>query len=188
MNKTMRVLSASIALALLGASGCVSEPIEVATPPPPPPPDTTVYFYPAGDHANVTAEQQDRDRYECNGWAVKQSGFDPSQPHLPPHHRMAIVNGPPPGAAVGAGAVAGAVVGGAVAHPWESGRGALLGAVAGAAIGGIAEAEHAASQRREVAEEGAAENAARAAAFERQASQFRRALSACLEARGYVVR
>lgn len=186
MNKTMQVLSAAIALALVGASGCVSEPIEVATPPPPP--DTAVYFYPAGDHPNVTAEQQDRDKYECNGWAVKQSGFDPSQPHVPPHHRMAIVNGPPPGTGVGVGAVAGAVVGGAVAHPWESGRGALLGAVAGAAIGGIAEAEHAAAQRREVVEEGAAENAAQAAAFERQASQFRRALSACLEARGYVVR
>ena len=184
----MRVLSASMVLAMLAASGCVSEPVVMPPPPPPPPPDTTVYFYPAGDQTKVSAEQQDRDKYECNGWAVKQSGFDPSLPRMPPHQRVAIVSGPPPGAAVGAGAVTGAVVGAAVAHPWESGRGALLGAVAGAAVGGIVEAEHAQSNRRAAAQASADANGARSAALERQASQFRRALSACLEARGYVVR
>jgi hypothetical protein len=189
MRMSMRVSFVSLLVAVVvAAGGCVSEPIAIAPPPPPPPPDTNVYFYPAGNHANVTAEQQDRDKYECNGWAVKQSGFDPSEPHMPPHTRVQIVGGPPPGAAVGAGAVTGAVVGAAVAHPWESGRGALLGAVAGAAIGGIAEAEHADSARRAAEQASADANGARAAALERQASQFRRALSACLEARGYVVR
>ena len=99
-----------------------------------------------------------------------------------------VAGGPPPGAAVGAGAVTGAVVGAAVAHPWESGRGALLGAVAGAAIGGIAEAEHTDATRRAAEQASADANGARAAALERQASQFRRALSACLEGRGYLVR
>ena len=28
-------------------------------------------------------EQQDRDRYDCHLWAVKQSGFDPSAPAFP---------------------------------------------------------------------------------------------------------
>jgi hypothetical protein len=182
----MRAFFVSL-LAVLAAAGCVSEPEVLPPPPPPPPPDTSVYFYPAENHT-VSAEQQDRDKYECNGWAVKQSGFDPSLPHVPPHQRVAIVNGPPPGAAVGAGAVTGAVVGAAVAHPYEAGRGALLGAVAGAAIGGIAEAEHSQAVRRSAANAAAQANGARAAELERQASRFRRALSACLEARGYVVR
>ena len=182
----MRAFAVSV-LAVLTVAGCVSEPEEFPPPPPPPPPDTAVYFYPAENHP-VTAEQQDRDKYECNGWAVKQSGFDPSLPNVPPHQRVAIVNGIPPGAGVGAGAVTGAVVGAAVAHPYESGRGALLGAVAGAAIGGIVEAEHNQATRRAAADATAQANGAQAAALERQASQFRRALSACLEGRGYVVR
>ena len=183
----MRALFVSL-LTVLVAAGCVSDPEVLSPPPPPPPPpDTNVYFYPAANHT-VSAEQQDRDKYECNGWAVKQSGFDPSLPYVPPHQRVAIVNGVPPGAGVAAGAVTGAVVGGAVAHPYEAGRGALLGAIAGAAIGGIAEAEHAQTTRRAAADAAAQANGARSAELERQASQYRRALSACLEARGYVVK
>ena len=41
----------------------------------PPPPETNVYFYPV---RGQSPEQQDRDKYECNTWAVQQSGFDPS--------------------------------------------------------------------------------------------------------------
>lgn len=173
-------------------AGCVGMPVEpVAAPPPAPPPDTSVYFYPSGGR-NVPAPQQDRDKFECNDWAVKQTGFDPSLPHVPPHRQMRIVaGGPPPGSAVGAGAVTGAVVGAAIANPWESGRGALLGAVAGAAIGGIAEAERAASLDRMQAQANQANANAigsQAAAIEMQASHYRRALGACLEARGYTVR
>jgi hypothetical protein len=168
-------------------AACVSEPYDVELPPAPPPPDTNVYFYPTG--RSVTFEQQDRDRYECNQWAVTQTHFDPSQPYVPPHQRVqVVVSGPPPGAAVGAGAVTGAVVGGAVARPWESGRGALLGAVAGAAIGGVVEAAHANEVHRAEEQASANANGARAAELERQASQYRRAISACLEARGYTVR
>ncbi|HEY6642674.1 glycine zipper 2TM domain-containing protein [Povalibacter sp.] len=182
--------SGAVALAAWFAlTGCVSEPVATyVEPPAPPPPDTTVYFYPAEGRA-IPAAQQDRDKYECNVWAVKQSGFDPSAPNMPPHHRVRVVaGGPPPGATVGAGAVTGAVVGAVVANPWESGRGALIGAVAGAAIGGIVESEraHEASQRQ--AQANADANGARAAALEQQSAQFRRAMSACLEGRGYIVR
>lgn len=176
-------LTASVMLA-----GCVSEPVETYVPPPPPPPDTRVYFYPPPGR-DVSVDRQDRDKYECNAWAVKQSGFDPSVPGLPPHHRVAVVaGGPPPGAAVGAGAVTGAVVGAAVSNPYESGRGALLGAVAGAAIGGIVESERAHEANQLQAQANADAEGARAAALERKASQFRRAMSACLEGRGYIVR
>jgi hypothetical protein len=34
-------------------------------------------IYPAKGQSQA---QQDRDRYECHSWAVKQTGFDPSRP------------------------------------------------------------------------------------------------------------
>jgi len=166
-------------LAYLGLPGCVSQP---QPQPASPPPDTTVYFYPARGQG---AEEQDRDKYECNSWAVQQSGFDPSAPNTPPHLRVQVAGGPPPGAGVATGAVAGAALGAAVSRPWEAGQGALLGGLAGAIIGGAAE-----STAAERARQQAAANAsnARAAQLESQALNFRRAMSACLEGRGYTVR
>jgi hypothetical protein len=35
------------------------------------------YIYPTKGQSQ---EQQDRGRYECHSWAVKQTGFDPSRP------------------------------------------------------------------------------------------------------------
>jgi hypothetical protein len=164
----------------ISAAGCVSQRAAV---PPPPVPDTHVYFYPT---QRQSAEQQDRDRYECNNWAVQQSGFDPSAPRAPPHLRYLVSTGePPPGSAVAAGALTGAVVGAAVSRPWEAGGGALIGALAGAALGGIAEGAAAEDARAQAA---ANANAVQAAQIERKALNFRRAMSACLEARGYSVR
>lgn len=180
-----------MALVLVAASalaGCATEPVELPPPPPPSVPDTTVYFYPKQGH-NVSPDQQGRDKYECNEWAVQQTGFDPSDPHIPPHQHLRIVaGGPPPGAAVGAGAVTGAVVGAAVSSPFETGRGAVLGGLAGAAIGGIAEAERNEQVHRLQAQADARATHAQSAALERKAADFRRALTACLEGRGYSVR
>lgn len=149
---------------------------------PMPPPDTTVLFYPA---QGQTPENQDRDKYECNGWAVKQSGFDPSLPSTPPHLHVQAVAEPPPGTGVAVGAVSGAVLGAAVSRPWESGSGALAGAVAGAIIGGIADSARLEQAR---AADGSDTTGARAALLERMAGNYRRAMAACLEGRGYVVR
>ena len=158
--------------------GCVAEPVApLPRPEPPPLPDTNVYFYPTGGRI-VAAEQQERDKYECNEWAVQQTGFDPSNPQVPPHRRMRVV----------AGAVTGAVVGAAVAPPWDSGRGALLGAVAGAAIGGVVASERNEEINRMQAQSQASASQVQTARVERQATDFRRALSACLEARGYSVK
>jgi uncharacterized protein YcfJ len=99
-----------------------------------------------------------------------------------------VAGGPPPGAAVGAGAVTGAVVGAAVAAPWETGRGALLGAVAGAAIGGITASERSEEINRRQDQADASARQVQTARMEREATDFRRALSACLEARGYSVK
>jgi len=177
LQRSLRTMGSLVALAAF--AGCVSEPVSQV---PVGPPDTRVYFYPT---QNQPSAQQDRDKYECHRWAVQQSGFDPSSPSAPPHLRTVMVAGPPPGAGVAAGAVTGAMVGAAVSRPWEAGPGALIGAIAGAAIGGAAE-----SAATEQAREQAATNAnnARAAALEHQASNYRRAMTACLEGRGYSVR
>lgn len=174
-----RAFGLGILLAVL--TGCVSQP-QASYAPPPPPPDTTVYFYPA--HGQTPA-QQDRDKYECNNWAVQQSGFDPSAPHIPPHLRVQVAEGPPPGAGVATGAVAGGLLGAMVAPPWRSGQGAVLGALAGALVGGAA-----ASSARQQAQAQAAASASEAhtAQLEEEARNFRRAMAACLEGRGYNVR
>ena len=150
-------------------------------------PDTNVYFYPASGQA-ISAAQQDRDKYECNDWAVQQTGFDPSKPNLPPHQRMQIVGrGPTDGAAVVGGAATGAVLGAAVAGHSDTGRGALLGLLFGAAIGGVADAERHDQTETLQAQSDAKYNRALNARLEREAAQFRRAISACLSARGYSV-
>lgn len=185
MNRTIPVLSL---LAVTTLAGCVAESPRYAEPAPPLVPDTNVYFYPAGGRS-MSAQQQDRDRYECNQWAVQQSGFDPSAPNLPPHQRMQIVaGGPPPGSAVAGGAVTGAFLGAATSRPWDAGRGTLIGALAGAAIGGIVESERDNETHRLQAQADTNANRAQSAALEQQASQFRRAIGACLEARGYSVK
>ena len=40
-----------------------------------------VYIYP---NKGQSAQQQDRDRYECHSWAVGQTGFDPTRPAQAP--------------------------------------------------------------------------------------------------------
>lgn len=168
------------AIALVVSAGCVTEPPQEERPPPPP--ETAVYFYPT---RGQSVEQQDRDKYECNSWAVKQSGFDPSLPSNPPHLRTMLVAGePPPGAGIAAGAAIGAVLGAVIGSPHDTGAGAVAGAIAGAAVGGVAEATSQ-QERQQVA---ASESNVHAAALERQASNFRRAMAACLEGRGYNVR
>jgi len=183
----MRVPAVLRAVRLLGGlmvfaavAGCVTAPSRPFAQPPRP--ETRVFVYPQRDQP---ADLQDRDRYECHNWAVEQTGFDPSASYVPPHLRVVVASGPPPGAGIATGAVAGAVIGAAVSNPWESGRGALFGAIAGAALGGIAESA-AAQQAQEQALTDA--EYLRAAELEGQARSYVRALTACLAGRGYEVR
>ena len=64
-----------------------------------------------------TADQQKKDEYDCHGWAVKQTGFDPTAAAQAPAQQAAAQ---PAGAQPGSGA-----------------KGAARGAVAGAAIGSL---------------------------------------------------
>jgi hypothetical protein len=158
-----------------------------AVPPEEAPPATTstqVYVYPSGGQS---AAQLDRDRYECHVWAVKQSGFDPSQPHLAPHQRVQVVAMPPAGTGVLAGAATGAIIGAAVSQPYQSGSGAAIGAVAGALLGAASDAARQ-QQANQVQKHYDARDAQLQARLEQQSNDYRRAIGACLEGRGYTVK
>ena len=146
-------------------------------------PPTRVYYYPT---AGQSAAQQDRDRYECHLWAVKQSGFDPSLPMPAPVPRVEVIASPPPGHDTALGAVTGAVIGAAIGSPRSTGEGAVVGAVAGAVIGAASDASR--QERAEVIERHYDQrDSQRTAQVERQAQDYRRAMGACLEGRGYAV-
>lgn len=172
----------AVMAATLAVSACGQAPTRPVPTAPPAPPPPQVFVYPAGgqDPARL-----DRDRYDCHVWAVRQSRFDPSMPGTPAAQRAQVVRvGPPPGAAVAAGALSGAVLGAAVASPRNTGEGALIGAAAGALVGAVAEGAAADEARRvQVAHDSAA-----SAQESGRADGYRRAITACLEARGYTVR
>jgi Glycine zipper 2TM domain len=181
-----RAWVAAVAAGSLAAllAGCVEAPPPrpvYQAPPPPPPPVSQVYAYPLRGQA---PEQQDRDHYECSTWATQQTGFDPSAPGVPPHDRVAIVSaGPPPGTNTAIGAVAGAIIGATIAPRWQAAPAALAGAIVGSAVGSTADAANAQATRQVVVGDRRA-----AAAQEEQAGNYRRAIAACLDARGYSVK
>lgn len=177
--------------ALLLLAGCYHRPYRtVARPAPevaqeaPRMPLTQVYFYP---RAGQTPEQQSRDHYDCYNWAVKQTGFDPGQSAIPTDQRVSVVPMPPPGHDTATLAVAGAVLGALIGGPRHAIGGALIGASGGAIAGAASDAarEEAARRRQEVYDRRDRERDDRLA---ERASGFRRAMSACLEGRGYSVR
>jgi hypothetical protein len=165
--------------------------VACATPPPAPPepasaappPSTQIYFYPTKGQG---AAQQDRDRYECYLWAKKQTGFDPSALELAPHQRVQVIPTAPPGRDTAVGAVTGAVLGAVVSPPGRSAEGAAVGAVAGAMVGAASEAARQ-EQAERIQQRYDAQQAQRMARLEQQASNYRRAMAACLEGRGYTV-
>ena len=143
-----------------------------------------VYFYP---QAGQTTEQQSRDHFECYHWAMKQTGFDPSQSSIPPERRVRVVPMPPPGHDTATLAIAGAVLGALIAGPRHAAGGALIGAAGGAIAGATSDsARQQSAQQLEDAY--ARRDQTSDAEFERKAFDFRRAMSACLEGRDYSVR
>lgn len=177
-------IAALVTLAL-GLGGCVESPPPRPAPPPPPayvgpPPNTTVYAYP---EQGQSPDQQNRDRYECSMWAVHQTGFDPSAPNVPPQDRV-VASGPPRGTGTAIGAIAGAVLGAAISPEWDRGAGAVFGGLTGAMIGSASDASHAQQDAMEMNEQ----EREQAAAMAHKASDYRRALSACLSGRGYSVK
>ena len=118
------------------------------------------YVYPA---KGQSAEQQQKDQYECHQWAVQQTGFDPSQPVEQSTPRHSVMGGAARGAAVGA-------VGGAIGG--DAGKGAAI----GAAVGGL----HTVMSDRRA-------NEAQQQAYNNSMAGYDRAYGACLQGRGYTV-
>ncbi|MDI6741448.1 MAG: hypothetical protein QMD11_01820 [Smithella sp.] len=145
---------------------------------------TQIYFYP---NKNQSTERQSRDHFECYNWAADQTGFDPSASSIVPVQRVRVVPMPPPGHDTVAMSIAGAVLGALIAGPRHAGGGALIGAASGAMAGAISDATRADSARQ-IEEAYQNHNQGRDFRRQKQALQFRRAMSACMEGRGYTVR
>ena len=137
-----------------------------------------------------SADQQAQDEAQCFTWARDQSGYDPMNPPSSPaaplasrDHPEDVARGAVGGAAVGAagGALIGAIAG-------NAGKGAGIGAATGLLAGGL----HAhAEDEREVEREKAQAQARvdeQQAAREELVRKFKRAMSVCLEARGYATK
>lgn len=169
---------------LLG--GCAAPAYRVQTVPTsqPPPPVTELYFYPT---RHQSPAQQERDRYECYRWAVKQSGFDPGQGDLAPHQRVEVTPVEPPGTDIAVGAVSGAMIGSILSPRHDSGQGMVFGAITGAILGAASDANKQ-QQAQQLQQHYDARDAQQYARVDRQARDYRRAMTACLEGRGYTVR
>jgi hypothetical protein len=145
---------------------------------------TQIYFYPTNGQST---EQQSRDHYACYNWAMDQTGFDPSASSIAPEQRVRVVPMPPPGYDTVAMSIAGAVLGALIGGPYHAGEGALIGAAGGAMAGAAADVsrQEAARQMEEAYQN---RDQARDLHKEKKALQFRRAMSACMEGRGYTVK
>jgi len=145
---------------------------------------TQIYFYPL---KGQSTERQSRDHYECYNWAMSQTGFDPSVSSIVPEQRVRVVPMPPPGHDTVALSIAGAVLGALIAGPRHAGGGALIGAASGAIAGAASDISRQESARQ-MEEAYDRRNEGRDMQKERKALDFRRAMSACLEGRGYSVK
>src|SRR5580704_10752112 len=137
-----------------------------------------LYIYPSKGQSQA---QQDKDRYECHTWAVKETGFDPSKPQTTasspstsnqyqpsqPH----VLKGAARGAALG-------TVGGAIAG--NAGKGAGAGAAMGGMAGGF-------RRRDERIQQSRSQQADTHSATSNQRTSYNRAMAACLQGRGYNV-
>ena len=119
-------------------------------------------------------EQQEKDKFECYGWAKNESGFDPMAPPTAteaPPKQEARKGG------VLRGAARGAVVGEIVDDDHQTG------AKAGAAIGGMRRAD----QKRKEAQAQQQWEQEQQQIYAEKRNRYNRAYSVCLEARDYSV-
>lgn len=148
-------------------------------------PAAPVSFYPQYGQG---PEQQDRDRYECHCWAVRQTGFDPYLPPVSvPVQRAAVVPVPPAGHDTAVLGFTGALMGALAAGPRNAGAGALVGGVTGAVIGAVSDSARQ-ERAREIEEAYNSRQQAQSSQLQRKGYDYSRAMSACLEGRGYGIR
>ncbi len=120
-----------------------------------------LYIYPA---KGQSAAQQEKDKSECNSWALSQTGTNTQSGSATQQPQGHVVRGAARGAALGA--VGGAITG-------NAGTGAAAGAAMGGVAGGFRRRD---ARRQQQANTEAANQDA-----------YKRAMAACLQGRGYTV-
>jgi uncharacterized protein YcfJ len=149
-----------------------------------------MYVYPAKGQSE---QQLSTDRYECHRWAVTETGFDPTDigESGPPRAVRVPVPDNKAAGATGKGAIAGALAGAVLGHGDDKFKNTAIGAAVGAAVGGAVEANgemKAQEQARDEARERADDMKRTKGEKAMRRANYRRALTACLEGRGYTVR
>lgn len=128
------------------------------------------------------AEQQEKDKFQCYGFAKGQSGFDPMAPPTataPPPQQEAQQGGA--GRGLARGAIGGAAIG---AIGGDTRKGAAMGAVGGGLIGGMRRQDQKSreQQKQQQWEQQQVQQ------YSANRNNYNRAYAACLEGRGYTVR
>ena len=134
-----------------------------------------VFIYP---QKGQSAEQQDKDKYECYGWAKDNSGFDPMAApttSTAPPRTEAKSHSALKGAAVGA--IGGKVFG-------SSKKTTRTAAAAGGLLGGVRQHQHNSREQQKVDDWEQRE----ASRYANNRNNYNRAYAACLEGRGYTVK
>lgn len=148
-----------------------------------------LFIYPSGGQS---AEQQRRDSLECRLWAIDQTGFDPTAPVAnnpssvaPP--AQVPVQGPGVARSTARGAVVGTAAG---AIAGNTGRGALAGAAGGAILGTARLGDQRRAQQQVSADwdrQQQIRDAENQQLLNYRRQTFNRAVTACMEGRGYSV-
>lgn len=149
-----------------------------------------LFIYPA---SGQSAEQQRQDSLECRLWAMDQTGFDPTAPipdtrsEIPPEPRARdqAASGVARSTARGAlvGTAAGAIMG-------NTGRGALAGTAGGAIVGAGRQVDQRRDRQqgsRDLERQQRIREAEQQQLLQYRRQAFNRAVTACLEGRGYTV-
>jgi len=128
------------------------------------------------------AQQQEKDKFECYGFAKGQSGFDPM---AQPTTTTAAPQKEAPQGGVARGAVGGAVGGALIgAVTGNTKKGAAVGAVGGGLFGGArrSQQKQRETHNQQQWEQREVQN------YSQNRNNYNRAYAACLEGRGYTVR
>ena len=147
-----------------------------------------VYTFPG---AGQDAAQQSKDESECYSWAVGETGNDPfhianqaaqqqEQAAQQQQQAQQSKSGSAVRGAVG-GAAGGALIG---AIAGDAGKGAAI----GAGVGAVGNRARATRQANQASQQAAAQAQASAKMSAAQMTEFKKAFSACLEAKKYTVR
>ena len=167
--------------------------------------DTGVYAYP---NAGQPVDQQDRDRWECQQWAIRETGFDPATaaplpaaPYPPPpQQRQRQANSGPLGIGnggffEGSGAIGDAATGAALgaaggAIAGNAGEGAAIGAVASTLFGALNRSSSRSNQNSYEDQRYSQQQYEHQRIMQDrqvQMTSYRRAYGACMTARNYTV-